>query len=162
MSYELRITNHHHYSPLLSLLDLLRPFRGERPPHAHPSRLHDGNTASKLIETRIPDKLQDKAVHRQRSHASRSKQHDSGVIAGRIFANVGKLDVEGEQHPLFASRGSTDLHVGFPQQTFFGDSLNIVAMLQKLGLQMPRQILVELDSRQAEIFQTFSRASSAA
>ena len=58
--------------------------------------------------------------------------------------------------------GGAYLDVGSPQQALLCGSGGITARFNEGSLEMAGQVLIQLDSHDAVIFQTFSRASSAA
>lgn len=84
------------------------------------------------------------------------------MAAWREFAQIGKFQIERKHHPALLPTDRADLLIGLSNQPLFEDGGSIVTGLDQGSLQIAGQIFIDLDFHEAVIFQTFSRANSAA
>lgn len=128
-----------------------------------PGGLYDGEAAGKLFKVRVADKSFDETVHGERAQVSGSKEDDPGMTAGRVLAEVAKLEVKRQEDPACLSRPAAYLGIGPGQQSFIGGGFRVVAQEKQDRLEVAREVLVELELHGDVLsFHTFSRESSAA
>ena len=129
----------------------------------HTARFDDGDAAGEGAEIGGSHEVCDEPVDPQRAERERAEEDDAGMGAGRIFAQVGKLDIECQQDALFCGGGAGDFRIGPGEEVFIGGRQSIMSLSDQERFQMTGQVLIELELHAyVPVFQTLSCARSAA
>ena len=130
---------------------------------AHTARFDDGDAAGESAQIRGGHELGDEAVDPQRAEREWAKEDDAGMRSGRMPAQVGKLDIERQQHAFFDGSGAGDLRIGPGQEIFICGGKSVVPLGDQQRFQVTREVLIELELHAyVPVFQTLSCARSAA
>ena len=73
------------------------------------------------------------------------EHHDAGMCAGRVGALIGKIQIEGDEHPTLAGRGAENNLVRSADEFLGYDRLHIMPVPREKWCGGEREVLVELE-----------------
>ena len=82
----------------------------------------------------------------------RTKHYDARIVFGRITANVGKVQIEGDDGSLLYLANSRHRRIGDAGQPFLGDAQGVMALLAKQFGNLEQVILKEPDKEYQYLF----------
>jgi hypothetical protein len=119
--------------------------------------INDGNSGGEFPKVRAADKVGDEGIHGKRAQREWAEQNDAGMRSGGIFAQIGELDIEGQEHSVFMTGGASDLSIGSGEEIFVGRGQHVVTQFNQFRFEMPGEILIQLELHSSvPVFQTLS------
>ncbi len=124
---------------------------------------HDHDTTCQESQIRVANEPFHESIDRLRPKAAGSEENDAGMASRGKLPKVAEFEIESQKDSPFRLRGRSHDGVRFGQESLVGCGRHILLVLSQNRLEMPGEVLVQLQFHEpAATFQMFSRDSSAA
>jgi hypothetical protein len=108
----------------------------------HLGRVSNDDASWEIFEIGALEERLNETINRQRPKAPWSKQNNTGVVAGRVFAKIAEFQIQCQQNPFFPPSCSRYLNICSAKKIFLPNCQNIVTHSGQSALQMYRKVFI--------------------